>query len=152
MSPSYAHRQIAWYLLVIMVILGGYMLTVTIIAGRWIVGVPVTILVILVYAMLAVLRTEVDRKAVTIGFTFGWPKREIPLASITSVEQLRNKWWHGWGIRLIPGGMLYSVSGLDAVEIRYHDKRKGKDRMFRAGTDDAAGLVAAIEAARSTRR
>ena len=48
--------------------------------------------------------------------------------------------------------MLYSVWGLDTVEVQYRDARKGKDRMFRAGTDDAAGLVAAIEAARSTRR
>jgi hypothetical protein len=45
----------------------------------------------------------------------------------------------GWGIRITTRGMLYNVSGRDAVEIRLDDGRR-----FRLGTDDPNGLVAAL--------
>ena len=34
------------------------------------------------------------------------------------MELVRNKWWHGWGVRWVPGGSMYNVWGLDAVELR----------------------------------
>lgn len=152
-SPRYEHRQIGWTFMVpIGVILIAYMLIVFIAQGQVFVGIPVVVLLGVVYGAFAVLRTSVDRKEVRVGWTWGWPARRIPLKAIESHEQVRNKWWHGWGIRLIPGGMLYSVQGLDAVEIRYRDPKKRKDRMLRIGTDDAAGLVEAITQAQAGSR
>ncbi len=106
-------------------------------------GVPISLLI---FAFTS-LRTVVDDAAVTAHFRFGRPRRVVPLGAITRHEPVRNPWWYGLGLRLIPGGTLYNVWGLDAVEIRYHDGRR--DRMVRFGTNDPAGLDAAITGARS---
>jgi hypothetical protein len=72
-------------------------------------------------------------------FGLGLIRREIPVADILAVSVVRNPWTYGWGLRLIPGGWLWNVSGLDAVELRL---RSGK--RFRIGTDEPAALHAAI--------
>ncbi len=50
-----------------------------------------------------------------------------------------NKWWWGWGIHLTPRGWLYSVAGLDAVEIALH-----KGKTLRISSDDVIGLMHAL--------
>jgi hypothetical protein len=57
-----------------------------------------------------------------------------------SVTPVRNRWWYGFGIRLTPHGWLYTVRGLDAIEVRLSN-----GRTFRVGTDDQATLVARLE-------
>lgn len=75
-------------------------------------------------------------------FTFGFWRRRAALSEISSCEPVKNKWWHGWGIRKIPGGWLYNVSGFQAVEVRLEN-----GRMFRLGSDEAKKLAAAINSA-----
>lgn len=89
------------------------------------------------------LRVTVRDGVVTAAFGWGWPRRRIPVAEIREARAVRNSWWYGWGIRLTPHGWMFNASGFDAV----HLEMTG-DRRFRIGTDDPAGLVAAIEAAR----
>lgn len=96
-----------------------------------------------VAAAFSALETEVTDAEITTRFRFGWPRRRIPVAAITGHQAVRNRWWYGLGLRLIPGGWMYNVWGLDAVEIRYEDERIGPTK-FRIGTDDQAGLVEAI--------
>ena len=62
------------------------------------------------------------------------------------MRAVRNKWIYGWGIRRLPGGWMYNVWGLDAIEL---DLVSGK--RFRIGTDDPDGLLAAITAVVSPR-
>lgn len=69
-------------------------------------------------------------------------RTKVPLFAIQEIAVVRNDWWHGLGLRLQPGLRLYSVSGLDAVELRL-----GADDVRRIGTDDPHGLAAAIRAA-----
>ncbi|GMQ97670.1 MAG: hypothetical protein BMS9Abin17_0170 [Acidimicrobiia bacterium] len=85
------------------------------------------------------LSVTIDVTSVTVAFGFGWPKRAIEIAEITSVHQVRNRWYHGWGIRLLTGGWMYNVWGLDAIELDLSSGRK-----FRIGTDDPEGLLAAL--------
>jgi hypothetical protein len=66
-------------------------------------------------------------------------RRTIALADIQSVRTVRNPWYYGWGLRLIPGGWMWNVSGLDAVELKL---RSGK--LFRIGTDEPELLRSAI--------
>jgi hypothetical protein len=54
---------------------------------------------------------------------------------------VKNQWWWGWGIRLIPGGWLYNVSGLDAVELKMKN-----GRVYRIGTDEPRKLAEFIQA------
>lgn len=82
---------------------------------------------------------EVDDQQVRAAFGAGWPQRVVPLRRVSDVRTIRNAWWHGWGIRWVPGGSLWNVWGLDAVELVLDSGRS-----WRVGTDDPDGLVAAV--------
>ena len=101
-------------------------------------GMAVGALVVVAFSRLTV---TVDATQVVAAFTWGWPRRVIPLAEIAAVRPVRNSWWYGLGIRLAPNGTwIYNVWGLDAVEL---ELRTGK--RFRIGTDDRDGLQAGLE-------
>jgi len=92
--------------------------------------------IVLLFSRLEV--TVSDGRIVT-AFGFGRPHREIDLADVTAVRQVRNTWIQGTGIRKISGGWMYNVWGLDAVEV---DLSSGN--VFRIGTDDPENLLATI--------
>lgn len=73
-------------------------------------------------------------------FGFGFWRKKLSFDDISSVRQVRNKWYYGLGIRLTPHGWLYTVSGLDAVEIEKTDGSK-----IRLGSDEPDLLAHAIE-------
>ncbi len=85
------------------------------------------------------LTVSVDNSEIVTAFGIGWPKHTEEIAEIAAVRTVRNKWIYGWGIRRLPGGWMYNVWGLDAVEL---DLSSGKT--FRIGTDDPEGLLAAL--------
>jgi len=85
------------------------------------------------------LSVVVDDTRLTAAFAPGWPKLEVRLTDIVEVLVVRNPWYYGWGIRLTPAGLLYNVSGLNAVEIR---KKNGKT--IRIGTDEPDKLRQAL--------
>ncbi|MEM9464524.1 MAG: hypothetical protein AAGA90_04095 [Actinomycetota bacterium] len=151
MARPYANRQIGWWFVVPLLVVIPFAVVILVLAEVWWLGVVVGLVLATVYGTFATLTTTVERGEVRIGFTAGWPRRVIPVSAITDHRAVRNRWWYGWGIRKIPGGWLYSVWGLDAVEIQYRDAKRGKDRMFRAGTNDPDGLDAALTAARANR-
>jgi hypothetical protein len=64
---------------------------------------------------------------------------QAPLERVGAAERATSSGLEGWGIRITTRGMLYNVSGRDAVEIQLDDGRR-----FRLGTDDPEGLVAAL--------
>ncbi len=98
---------------------------------------------ILIFAVLiwlfGSLTIEVDGEELCHYFGPGFWKKTYLLSDIESVEQVRNSWIFGWGIRLTPHGWLYNVSGLDAVQVQLRSGRK-----FRIGTDDPQGVISAI--------
>jgi len=69
-------------------------------------------------------------------------RKRVKLIDIESARAVRNKWYYFWGIRLTPHGWLFTVSGLQAVEIEM--KRGNK---FRIGTDTPQALEEAIRQA-----
>ena len=91
---------------------------------------PITILFVLIALMFYGMTTHVDESKITIAFGIGVIRKTISLASIQSVESVRNKWYYGWGVRIIPDGWLYNIAGLRAVEI----KRKDRNSVFRIGS------------------
>jgi len=80
-------------------------------------------------------------------FGLGLIRREIRISEIVAVSVVRNPLSYGWGLRLIPGGWLWNVSGLDAVELQL---QSGK--LLRIGTDEPDALKAAIASAVKARR
>ena len=85
---------------------------------------------------------EIARGYLRLRFGVGLIRRQFRLNDIESYEQVRNKWWYGWGIKLTPHGWMFNVSGFDAMQIRLKNGRQ-----YRIGTDEPESLLAAIEAA-----
>ena len=96
----------------------------------------VTLLFILIYLLFYQLTTKVANGLITVSFGVGLIRKRIQLSRISGVETVKNPWYYGWGIRFIPKGMLYNISGSDGVELKFKDT----DRIIRIGTKDSAVL------------
>jgi hypothetical protein len=79
-------------------------------------------------------------RTLELRFGVGLIKRRFNLRDITSIRPYRTRFWHGWGIHRCPDGLIYNVSGFDAVQITLLDGRK-----YIIGTNDRHRLMAYIE-------
>lgn len=93
------------------------------------------------------LTVKVTPEEVVVWFGSGLIRRRIPAAEITGARAVRNPWWYGWGVKITPGGWMFNIAGLDAVEV---DLREGK--RFRIGTDEPEQLVSALRHVTGGRR
>jgi hypothetical protein len=140
MSPHYRHTQIGWVTLASLIGVAGLASSLVPLAAIPTAGAITLALVAAVLLLFTTLTVEVDAAEIRLGFT-GWLiRRRIALSELASVRVVRNHWLSGWGIRLIPGGWMWNVSGLDAIELVL---RNG--RVFRIGTDEQQALLQAIE-------
>ncbi len=106
-----------------------------------------SVVVVLVVFWFNVLRIRVTGTTIKASFGPGWPRRSYELADLVAFGQVRNKWYYGWGIRRIQTGWMYSVWGLDAVELELAAGKK-----FTIGTNEPAELLGALEARTSLKR
>jgi len=95
---------------------------------------------LIVAALFWGLTVEVNKDVVRLYFGFGIIHRSILRQHISMVTQVRNRWWWGFGIRWTPHGWMWNMSGLDAVELTYHNGKK-----FRIGTDEPEALLEALK-------
>ena len=136
---KYQHTQIG-YLTIFS--LGGAMILIAFLLAfyefNWIAFVVLIALAIslLLFASLTV---EADEKNLQIRFGPGLIRKKFLLHEIQAYQAVKNHWYYGWGIRRIPHGWLYNVSGLDAIELQMSS---GKN--YRIGTDEPEQLVQAI--------
>ncbi len=144
----YRHRQIGTLLIVVLglgtVLTGALLLQ----AGESTARLPLGLVLVLLIAsavLFASLTVEVRRDGIVVSFGPGLIRRIIPIGDIRDVRVVRNRWYYGWGIRRIPGGWLYNVSGLEAVELQLANGRR-----FRIGTDEPQRLAEAIRQAMQT--
>src|SRR5262245_25099228 len=99
---TYKHTQTGWVALVVClgVVVSFYLIPTPEEARR--IAQPIICFILLfVAAMMATLTVEVDDKSVRLKFGVGIVHKSFPLDDITSCQPVRNKWWHGWGIRQI---------------------------------------------------
>lgn len=83
----------------------------------------------------------VTDRQLKIKFGIGFYTKKIDLSTIGSVSIQKYPIYFGYGIRILPNGLLYNVSGRHAVEIRF----KKKKNVIQIGTDDWDNLREAIE-------
>jgi hypothetical protein len=145
MNERYRHTQIGWTLIVLVVAV--VLAELTIVAFSEPRGTLALALsgafVAVVAVMLALFSTlTVDDRAVRLWFGLGSLRREVMLADITAARKVQKHWYAGWGVRIIPGGRLYNVGGLEAVELEMDN-----GRVVRVGTDQPDALLAAVNAA-----
>jgi hypothetical protein len=143
MSAHYRHTQVGWVVLVVFAALGFVVLLPAGREGADAVRVPLLAVAALVLLLFGALSVEVDQATIRLRFGIGLIRKRIALADVSGFRAVRNPWYSGWGIRLGPRGVLWNVSGFDAVEL---DLTAG--RHFRIGTDEPERLVSAITQAR----
>ncbi len=135
----YKHTQVGW----IIILLVGATAILVMALGFTVEWNPVAAVVaailIVIAALFATLTTEIKDGALECRFGPGLVRRRFLLSEIQEAREVRNHWYYGWGIRITPHGMLFNVSGLDAVEIIL----MGGGR-FRIGTDRPSELADAI--------
>jgi len=80
-------------------------------------------------------------KQIKIRFGIGFYTKKIDLSNVKSVSIQNSPFYYGYGIRIIPNGLLYKVSGKHAVEIKF----KNKKGVIQIGTKDWDNLKSVIE-------
>ncbi|MCC6647602.1 MAG: hypothetical protein IT374_18780 [Polyangiaceae bacterium] len=139
MSSRYHHTQPGW------VILGSTVppALITLAVGTvpeiptW----PTGLILLVAAALFASLTVDVADGAIVARFGPGLIRRRVALRDVREARVVTNRWWYGWGLRLIRGGTLYNVSGFHAVELALTD-----GRVWRVGTDEPEALLAAVRA------
>ena len=92
---------------------------------------------LLFYGMTA----TIDNTYIHISFGIGLISKKIEIKKIKSVTIVRNPFYFGLGIKIIPNGMLYNVHGLNAVELRFDNTKK----VIRIGSNENHHLKNIIE-------
>jgi len=110
--------------------------------GAGVIAVIPLVFFAIVLALFGSLTVTINHERVRLAYGVGLVHKSFGLCSIESAERVRNPWYYFWGIRWYGSGILYNVSGLDAVRIRLEG-----DREARIGTDEPEALEAAIRAA-----
>ncbi len=81
----------------------------------------------------------IEDDLLTVRFGLGIFRKRLILSAIESCEIVENPWYYGWGVRRIPGGWLFAVSGREAVEVIMKSGKR-----YRIGSDEPEVLAAAI--------
>jgi len=101
---------------------------------------PVFIILGLITFLFHSLNIKVNASEINWSFGPGFWKKSIKLETVNSVNVINTKWYYGLGIRYIPSGWLYTVSGTTAIQLELKDGSK-----INLGTNDPGNLVAAIK-------
>jgi hypothetical protein len=86
-------------------------------------------------ALFATLTVTGFQDHLEIKFGIGLIRKRFYYKDIRSCSAKKNSFIYGWGIRAIPGGWLYNVSGLWSVQL---DMKSGK--IYRVGTAEPEKL------------
>jgi len=89
--------------------------------------------------LFSTLNIQVDHQKVKWSFGPYFWRKTIAIEQIESAKVIETKWYHGLGIRLIPTGWLYNVSGLRAVEIKLKNGKR-----VSLGTNEPKNLLNAM--------
>ena len=66
----------------------------------------------------------VDNETISFKLGIGLLGKSYEISEIKSCKPVKNLWIYGVGIRKLPNGWLYNVSGLKAIELRFKDSTK----------------------------
>ena len=84
----------------------------------------INLTIILIYSLFYGMTTRITADSVRLSFGIGLIRKTIQLSQIISLEIVKNPWYFGWGVRFIPKGMLYNITGTAAIELRFMHANK----------------------------
>jgi hypothetical protein len=103
--------------------------------------VVLSIVVVAVCVLFYGLTTKITSDTITVLFGIGLIRKRIKLDRVRSVTTVKSPWYYGWGIRIIPNGMLFNISGTDGIELKVNDT----NRIIRIGSKNPRSLKKEIE-------
>lgn len=121
MDEHYRRVQIGWVTIVALSLTIGVCVAVFAAAQMPIPGVIVSAILAAVALVFGWLTVVVDDEHITARFGIGLLRKRFALSRIRKFEAVVSPWYWGWGIRMYPGGWMYNVSGLQAVELTLDD-------------------------------
>jgi len=146
MIERYKHTQVGYLIIAamatVMVLIGVILANAGI---NWI-AIAVLVIIAVTLVLFSSLTVVIGEEELEMRFGPGPIRKRFKLNEIESCHVVKNPWYYGWGIRLTPHGMLFRVSGFDAVEIKLTTGKK-----FRIGTDVPQELEEAIRQAITSR-
>ena len=86
------------------------------------------------------LTITIDNTYIRFSLGTGLIAKKYKISDIKSCKAVSNNLIHGIGIRMIPGGWLYNVSGLRAIEIKFNNSKS----VIRIGTDKPGEISGVI--------
>ncbi len=145
MAKTYEHTQVGYVIIVgivaAMVAIGIILAN---IGSNWI-AIAVLIVLAVVLVLFHSLTVVINEEELVVQFGPGIIRKRFKLNEIESCQAVRVPWYWGWGIRSTPQGMVFRVSGFDAVQVRLVT---GKE--YVVGTDVPQELEQAIRQALSS--
>ena len=147
MTRRYEHTQVGYFIIVAIV---AAMVAIGIIlankGSNWI-AIAVLVVLAVIVVLFNNLTVVINEEELVVQFGPGIIRKRFKLNEIESCQAVRVPWYYGWGIRLTTQGMVFRVSGFDAVQVRLIT---GKEYLI--GTDVPQELEEAIGQAISHRQ
>jgi hypothetical protein len=78
-----------------------------------------------------------------LKFGVGLVRKKFRLSEIMTAQPHKTRWWDGWGVHPTTQGLLFNVSGFDAVKITMNNGRH-----YIIGTNDPGSLLLFIQSHR----
>ncbi len=138
-SYIYKHTQLMGWPFIVLIVAGAIASIVIGLDHGGVIALIVGFILMVVLILFGALTVTVDDQGVRVDFGPGLIHAAFSDVQIKSCRVVRDKWYYGWGFRIIPRGILYNIYGLDAVELLLAD-----GRMRRIGTDEPEKLNGAI--------
>jgi len=140
-TEEYSHTQQGWITLlsVVAAMVVDYLVLDTKKAAS--VAFFITLVALLVaVAKFSTLTVTGNSTRLRISFGLGLIHKTFRYSEISSCRVVSTPWYFGWGIRAIPGGWLFNVSGLRSVELQMNNRR-----VYRIGSDEPEKLEAFLK-------
>ena len=139
-DATYRHYQSPRWFMLIVIPVFSFIILFLVTIGSFSIAWIVILIGLIVGTLFWGLTVEVNKDIIRLSFGFGIIHRSIPRERIAMVTRVRNRWWYSLGVRLTPHGWMWNISGLDAIELTYHNGKK-----FRIGTDEPEALLEALK-------
>jgi len=140
MAKDYKHTQFGTFIVVALLVAVG--VSVGVFASLdlgWLPIVATSAIFGIVLVLFYSLTATVSQGKLKFWFGVGLISKTYELNQIQSVACAQTSWIYGFGVRWIPGGWLYNVSGTKSVEVVFKNGKK-----IRIGTDQPEALKQAI--------
>jgi hypothetical protein len=143
MHKLYKHKQegyLIWAILVcVLLIFSGFLLYSNMYDAIGMGAIVIISLITLILLNFTSLTVQIEPEVLKIYFGPGLIRKHIVIDTIRYYQAVQTPWYWGYGIRLFPGGVLWNVSGSQAIDLFLKDGSR-----FRLGTDDSDGLIQAL--------